>query len=253
SSYLIYYRFQGDTIKAYDWLIDNGHAPPRKEKPTKPTEAAVPENQHEALNLLDKYAHMKITEETHVEKPVPILTVNSVGVLHTGELLTLSGESKSGKSALLSAIISKVLNNEAQGFEIIKTEKNEWPILHFDTEQPVHRHKNNLMYHIMKRAGLSKCPEQLMSYNLRSMAVLDRRAMVTEIIESAKIKFGGVFMVILDGSADFIMDTNSIEQSTDIVHWMLTLSTTYNCGVINVIHLNPSADGTYVKQRGHLG
>lgn len=252
SSYLIYYRFQGDAVKAYDWLIDNGYAPERKVKDIKEMERA-PETPAEALDVFGKYEQYRITDTTKVSRPVPILTMNGVGVLHTGELLTLSGEAKAGKSALLSAIIAKVLNPASQGFDLIKTEKNDFPILHFDTEQPIHRHKDNLVYHVMKRAGLDTCPPQLMSYNLRRMSVEDRKLMVSELIESAKIKYGGVFMVIMDGSADFIQDTNDLKQSASIVSWMLEISSDHNCGVINVIHLNPSPDGSYAKQRGHLG
>lgn len=252
SSYLIYYRYNGDAVAAYDYLIDNGFAPPRKEKDIVNMDKA-PETPDEAVTIFDKYHKYKITDTTKVDRPVPILTINGVGVLHTGELLTLSGEAKAGKSALLSAIISKVLNPDAQGFGIIKTEKNDLPILHFDTEQPIHRHHDNLKFHVMKRAKLDKYPEQLMSYNLRRMNVESRKLMVSELIESAKIEYGGVFMVILDGIADFIQDTNDLKQSADIVTWMLEISSDHNCGVINVIHLNPSPDGTYSKQRGHLG
>lgn len=252
SSYLIYYRFNGDAVKAYDWLIDNNYAPPRKVKEIKKMEKA-PETKEEATGVFDKYAAYKIDNHTKFERPIPIITFNGVGILYTGELMTLSGEAKAGKSAMLSAIMAKVLNQQAQGFDIIKTEKTDYPILHFDTEQPIHRHSDNQKYHIIKRAGLKEFPKQLMSYNLRRMSVEDRQLMVSELIESVKIEYGGVFMVIIDGIADFIQDANDTKQSSAIVNWLLEISTTHNCGVINVIHLNPAPEGGFVKQRGHLG
>lgn len=262
SSYLIQYRFDGDTIRAYDYLIDNGYAPPRKEKAqaqgsTKEIlelgKDEKPKDQKDATGIFSKYMDYKVDDTTEVVRPVPIIKINDVGCLHTGELMTLSGESKAGKSALLSAIIAKVLNPNAQGFPIIHTEKTEYPILHFDTEQPIHRHKDNQQHHIMKRAGLTEYPKQLMSYNLRRLSVEERKLMIQELVESARIEFGGVFMVIIDGLADFIQDTNDIKQSAAIVSWVLEMSSEYNCGVIVVIHLNPTPEGGFVKQRGHLG
>lgn len=252
STYLIEWHCQGDTIKAYDWLIDNNFAPSRKEKPEIKEMESPPETKDEASDIFKKYEEYRIDEKTIIPRPIPIIEINNVGVLHTGELLTISGESKAGKSALVSAMISKVLNANSDGFNIIKTERTEFPILHFDTEQPVHRHQDNLKYSIMKRAGLSSLPEQFMSYNLRRLSVVERKLMVSELIESARLVFGGVFMVVLDGIADFILDTNSNTESASIVTWALEMSTEYNCGVVSIIHLNPSADG-YVKQRGHLG
>lgn len=253
STYLIEYRFGGDAKRAYDFLIENGYAPPRKEKDEIKEMEQPPQTKEEAVSIFDKYSEFKVDSETYVENPVPIITVNDVGALHTGELLTISGESKSGKSAVISAMIAKVLNPNADGFDMIKTKKTGFPILHFDTEQPVHRHKHNLKSSVMKRAHLSKYPNQLMSYNLRRMAVDERKLAVSELVESANIEYGGVFMVILDGIADFVYDVNDNVASAKIVDWMLQMSTTFNCGVLCVIHLNPTIDGGFVKQRGHLG
>lgn len=252
STYLIEWHCNGDTIRAYDWLIDHGYAPSRKEKIEVKEMDAAPETKNEADNIFAKYEEYRIDEKTKIERPVPIVTINGVGVLHTGEILILSGESKSGKSALVSAINARVLNANSEGFEIIKTERTDLPILHFDTEQPVHRHQDSLKNSVMKRAGLSSLPAQFMSYNLRRLSKSERKLMVSELIESARIKFGGVFLVVLDGIADFVLDTNSNSESEAIVSWVLAISTEYNCGLIGIIHLNPSPDG-YVKQRGHLG
>ncbi len=255
SSYLIYYRYKGNAVNAYDWLITNGYAPPRKEKlPEIQEMTAPPETKDDAESLFTKYKKYKVTPKTEVDDPIPILTINKVSVLHTGELLTISGESKAGKSALTSAIISKVLNPLAKGFNIIETKNSKLPILHFDTEQPIHRHKEIQKHAILRRAGLDEIPSQLMSYNLRRMSVEERKKMVAELAESAKLEFGGVFMIILDGIADFIQDTNDVRQSANVVTWVLEMSSEYNCGVMVVIHLNPMGgkDG-FMKQRGHLG
>lgn len=252
STYLIDYRYNGDGVRAYDYLIEKGYAPPRKQPEVVKSMEQAPETPEDADTVFSKYESLRIDETTEVEVPVPIITVNDVGLLHTGELLTISGESKSGKSGVVSAIIAKVINENADGFDIIKTQKTDLPILHFDTEQPRHRHKDNLKWAILKRTGLSHLPKQLMSYNLRKMSVSERKLAVSELVESARIRYGGVFLVIIDGIADFVMDTNDNKESSSIVEWMLQMSTEYTCGVINIIHINPSQDG-YVKQRGHLG
>ena len=105
----------------------------------------------------------------------------------------------------------------------------------------------------MRRANILEYPTQLMSYNLRRLGVEERKLMVSELIESTKIKYEGIFMVILDGLADFIQDVNDTKQSANIVNWALEISTAFNCGVIVVVHLNPAGNQGFVKQRGHLG
>lgn len=255
SSYLIYYRYNGDAVRAYDWLIDNGYAPPRKEKAPEIQEMTkAPENKDEAESLFTKYNEYKVTPKLVIPLPVPILLMNKVNVLHTGELLTISGESKAGKSAITSAIIAKVLNPMSKGFNFVEATNSKLPILHFDTEQPLHRHKEIQKHAILRRAGLEEIPPHFLSYNLRRMNVDDRKKMVSELAESSRIEFGGVFMIIVDGIADFMYDANDGKEAAKIVTWMMTLSTDFNCGFINVIHLNPmGGKDSFVKQRGHLG
>jgi hypothetical protein len=56
-------------------------------------------------------------------------------------------------------------------------------------------------------------------------------------------------IVVIDGIADLLYNTNDIEESDGLIGELMALSTQYNCHIINVLHTNPGTD----KARGHIG
>jgi hypothetical protein len=56
-------------------------------------------------------------------------------------------------------------------------------------------------------------------------------------------------IVVIDGIADLLYNTNDIEESDALIGELMALSTQYNCHIINVLHTNPGTD----KARGHIG
>ncbi|MFZ4414702.1 MAG: hypothetical protein ACOYOV_16580 [Bacteroidales bacterium] len=56
-------------------------------------------------------------------------------------------------------------------------------------------------------------------------------------------------MVIIDGFADLLRDTNSLEESTERVADLMRISSEYQCHICSVVHTNPNSE----KMRGHTG
>jgi hypothetical protein len=56
-------------------------------------------------------------------------------------------------------------------------------------------------------------------------------------------------MIVIDGMAEYISDTNDLEQSKDIAMYFMNLSETYSTAVIGIIHTNKNSN----TERGHLG
>ena len=49
-------------------------------------------------------------------------------------------------------------------------------------------------------------------------------------------------IVVIDGIADLLYNTNDIEESDNLIGELMALSTQYNCHIINVLHTNPGTD-----------
>jgi hypothetical protein len=62
---------------------------------------------------------------------------------------------------------------------------------------------------------------------------------------------GGVYAIILDGTADFVTDVNDQTECNAFVAELHAMAIDHDCPIINVVHENPGQDGG--KMRGHLG
>lgn len=200
---------------------------------------------------LTTYNAYRITEATEVTTPEPVVTINGETVASRESLVTFSGGSKAGKSALTAWVIAlaladDVISDAPEGLRVRPA--NGKANIHIDTEQARHDHQSKLLS-IMHRAGHDTCPDNLLSYNLRELAIKDYEAITTGICEAANDVCGGIHLIVIDGIADYIGNVNDEEQSTAVVRYFLTLATKYGAPVIAIVHTNPGSD----KERGHLG
>ena len=58
-------------------------------------------------------------------------------------------------------------------------------------------------------------------------------------------------IVFIDGVRDLLQDFNSLEQSNDLIQWLLSLTAEHGCTIVSVLHQNKSKDDG--NMRGHLG
>jgi Trp operon repressor len=56
-------------------------------------------------------------------------------------------------------------------------------------------------------------------------------------------------IVVIDGIRDLLADFNDVKESSRIINELMIITTTYNCGIITVIHTNKADNNA----RGHLG
>ncbi len=200
--------------------------------------------------ILKKYCHLQITENTAITIPVPVIKIYGETISTEGNVTTVSGPSKSGKTAFVCVVIAgaiaKGVHDSFPGVEI--SPANDKAIIHIDTEQARHKHQHNLRC-ILKRAGLEKSPDHFVSFNIRKEP-LDKYPIITrDIIQAAYKRFNGIHLIILDGGADYVHDVNDPNESNAMVKFFEELAIDYNAPVIVIIHLNPGSE----KERGHLG
>jgi hypothetical protein len=202
---------------------------------------------------LIEYEHLRITPDTNIPKPVPVITINGETISTEGNITTISGASKSGKSAftgwiLAGAISSTGMLNDPLPDLYVEPNSNKKAVLHFDTEQAKHKHQGNVIS-ILHRAGLNVMPDYFLSYNIRQLGINEYRKKTIGICEAAGKDLGGIHLIVVDGIADYIKDVNDAEQSNEIVKFFEDIAIRYRVPIIVIVHTNPGSE----KERGHLG
>lgn len=219
--------------------------------------AAAPLAPAEAPTLAD-FEQYRITGNTPIPEPVPVITMAGATIADAQNIVVVSGESKSGKSALLGVMLAGAISQTGEivdpfeGLQIAPNAEGR-AVIHIDTEQARHKQQRNVRT-IARRAGFDEynTPAHYLSYNIREVALSEYQAVTDGICDAAVREFGGIHLLVIDGIADYIADVNSIEQSDEITRYFATLAIKYNMPILTVIHTNPGGIGEK-KERGHLG
>jgi hypothetical protein len=200
---------------------------------------------------LEDYEYLRITKEKDIPHPEPTVMLDEAAIAAPCNLLGISAPIKAGKTAIGGSIISGTLSEDGKvdGFPVIKcVPANGKAVLGFDTEQSEADHQDNVNT-ILRRAGLDKTPDNLWLCNIRQLP-LDQFKDVTEsICQLCSERFNGIHLIVVDGGADYIANTNDKDQSTLIIQYFTHLSIKYNCPVVIIVHLNPGS----TKEQGHFG
>lgn len=195
-----------------------------------------------------------------VNSPPPpdevVMAIDDIPIAARGNLTVIQGQSKVGKSAVISAILGAAVRGQrkADGDTLCMNWREEafGSILHLDTEQS-RADWHGLVLRAVIRGGV-KDYSRLRSLPLIPFSRNDRLTILKRALEKERQDYGKVDCVILDGVADICNSPNDEEESLDLVSALMTLAQDYHCPVFCVLHENPSAatDKTG-KTRGHLG
>jgi hypothetical protein len=185
-------------------------------------------------------------------KPDPHLTINGNILATRGNLMNIQAAAKAGKSAVVGAILSSIMDDsgltDCFGFEAKNTDEK--AVLHFDTEQSRYD-AHWLIARSLERANIISPPTWLYSYSMADLGIPERIAAIEIAIKDAEEACGGVFAIFIDGVADLLNDPNDAESSFDLIGHLHRLAIVKDCVIITVLHENPSSDSG--KTRGHLG
>lgn len=227
---------------------------PLKERINTPSDTQVSTEVIEApdADLFSYLEDFRVTDRTVVEDEPVIIKIKGIPITSAGNVSAISGRVKAGKSAVVNAIISKAIDPEAIGFDMIEVMPSGGKaIIHIDTEQSTGKQKQNLEWWILNRTSLSHSPDNYYSYNFKSFSVREAREYLVAILEGTHKKHGGVHLVMIDGLSEFVKTVNDEEGSVTVIKMLMELSAIYKCAFVVNIHTNPNAE--FVKQRGHLG
>jgi len=179
--------------------------------------------------------------------PVPdvVLSFFDSMVMTRKNISCITGKAKVGKTFLLTLLNIAVLNKgEFQNTLKSFLPKGKDKILYIDTEQSDF-HILLILKRILDSVGENKI-ENLLMFNFDAIDIEQRRNYTKELIYNTE----GVGIVVIDGIADLIYDTNDIKESSIMASDLRKWSVEKDLHIVNVLHQNPSENS---KMRGHLG
>lgn len=178
-----------------------------------------------------------------IPEPEPLIRQGDVTMCTRGNFSCVTGQAKSRKTFLISAMVGAFLcPDEYLG---MNGTTDTGVVLYIDTEQAI-PHVHRIIRRIHRIAGLptDKNSDRLKVLCLRELSPSERK----KIVEIAMRKVKPILCVI-DGVADLMEDTNSNLESVSIASLLLKLTTQYDCHIITALHTNPNSD----RARGHIG
>ena len=202
------------------------------------------------LSILDK---RRFDFDNPPPRPEPIFKLAGQTIATAGNLVAVQSQVKSGKSAILGAMIAAAISDDslADFLGIEAAEANGKAIVHFDTEQSRYD-AHELIARALRRAVTKRPPTWLRSYCLTDVDTLTRRRLFAAELERAAQQHAGVYAGLIDGVGDFAIDVNDTAESNGLVAELHALAIRFDCPIVCVLHENPG-ENSHGKTRGHLG
>lgn len=180
-----------------------------------------------------------------VPLPDAVLSINGSMVWSRKNISCSSGKAKGGKTALTKMIVNAILKKgETDIFSSYLPAGND-KILWIDTEQNV--------YHIT--VGLKQIGHDLEDYQMERIMMFTFDTLETQDIQNYVrtliYSIDGVALVVLDGIADMVYDSNDMMETNVFIRDLRIWATERDLHIHNLIHENPTEGSN--KMKGHLG
>ena len=166
------------------------------------------------------------------------------------ELVAFTGRAKSGKTFVISILMTLCVAREILTFKRMADEPLR--VLWYDTEQSDNSTQDILVNRIIplfqRTMGDDEAfPEHMFDiFNVRNVDRAHREAYFLEAIEHYRPD-----LVILDGIRDLVSDINDGSVAQDMMEKLMKTAQTFNCCMVCVLHQNKSGDSR--DPRGWLG
>jgi len=189
--------------------------------------------------------NLRIFPSNIIPEPEVVLSFFDNMVMTRKNISCITGKAKVGKTFLLTLLNIAILNKgNYQNTLKSYLPKGRDKILYIDTEQSDY-HILLILKRIQDCVGESKM-DNLMMFNFDAIDIDQRRKFTKELIYNTP----DIGLVIIDGIADLIYDTNNIEESSIMASDLRKWSVENDIHILNILHQNPSENS---KMRGHLG
>lgn len=206
--------------------------------------------------LLAEFKSRLVLLANQPPEPVTRLFLNKKPICTPGNITTLISKAKTGKTATVGAIVAAIIRacidkpDPKQTFKFSAPLTTEAVIV-IDTEQSLYD-AHTCHQRIYARSDQTADVPFLLHYALVGHGPDKLLAGLPLLLADAKDHHKGVFMVVLDGIADYVKSVNDEAECKDVIAKIRTLAIEYDCPIICVIHSN-EAQKSGDDGRGHLG
>ena len=208
------------------------------------------EKRKRELNLLETLERLRITTETQLPPQQFLFRMLDKPCFPRGELVTVTGKAKSGKTFFLSLLmgmgcLQHAASRKSPALGIERIPDAPLKVLWFDTEQSRHSTLEILKDRIVRM--VSDFPSELFDvFNTRSMRWNEREQLLLTAIAHSRPD-----LVILDGICDLVADINDGTIVKPVVEQLMATAQEYDCCIVCAIHQNKAADDR--NPRGWMG
>ena len=196
-------------------------------------------------DLLLNLDRLRITSETEVPEEDFLLRFFGKPCFPRRDLSTVTGVEKCGKTFFTSMLMACCADAGGQTLELERIREQPLKVLWYDTEQSRQSTKSILTDRVF-RLTHSQADDGLFAFNVRACTYQERMDYIITGIKAFQPD-----MVIIDNISDLLSSINDAEESQKLIDQLMQLSTTHNCNITVVIHLNRS--GEKRNLRGWLG
>ena len=183
-------------------------------------------------------------------KPRPIYTLAGSTVATQGNIQAITGQAKSGKSALLSGFMASTMTPTGDTLGVSSSNVDGAAVIHFDTEQSRYDHHHAILQ-ALGRAGRQAPPDWLYSYSLADVTIDERLILLRHQLDAARKTHGAIHSAIIDGIGDLCYDPNDPREAFALVAELHRMAIDFDTTILCVLHENPGSETG--KTRGHLG
>lgn len=167
--------------------------------------------------------------------PVPI------GIGSYGNFSFVQAPPKSKKTFFLSLVAMAYMNGETDRTKGMTGYRKNKKLIHYDTEQG-RFHAQKVFRRITDVCGESN---DYLTYALRQYTPMER----LDFMDWHLNKTRDIGLVIIDGIADLMLDSNDLKESSKVVQYLMKWTQELNIHIMTAIHSNWNSE----KPTGHLG
>lgn len=198
----------------------------------------------------------RIHAATPPKEPTTRLFLANKPICTAGNITTIISKAKTGKTAALGAATAAIIaattsTIDRDTFKFRASNPSGHAVIVIDTEQSPY--DAYLCYkRALARAGHEADPGWLHHYSLVGYSPKQLLEALDILLATCAKTHHGIFALILDGVADFVLSVNDEAECNGFVTHLRSRTVAYDCPALCVIHSNES-DKSGDDGRGHLG
>jgi hypothetical protein len=170
-----------------------------------------------------------------------------IGLGGYGDIVNIFGAGKSRKTGIAIAAASCFLKGGSGESLLFKGDYDGKKIVHFDTEQSRH-YTQVAAKEIVYQSGLPQThhPENFLCFPIKKLTKIDRLNFIKHVMFN---KVDNIGCILLDGVVDICRNYNDLEESSDLVTFLLNTAENAKFLLLDILH-NAQSTG---RAKGHLG